>query len=151
MYQRGPTYEYSIKSFQRTGNGCGAYKYLIAQHAGRYKWVKILRDAITYVNEMIRDGATIYLLQAHIVKYREFYVDIENESEHVTEQVPNPRTQVQSLLDLIEGCTDPNICARVAAVSNEANGMQSDFELAVAHLLPACHVAAKAPKKRKNA
>ena len=147
----GTTYKASIKSFQRTGNGRGDYKALIAQHAGKDNWVKILQDANIYVNERKWHGTTSYLLQAHIEKFRECYVDIENESEHVTEQVPNPRTQVQSLLDLIEGCTDPNICARVAAVSNEANGMQSDFELAVAHLLPACHVAAKAPKKRKNA
>ena len=150
MYQRGPTYEYSIKSFQRTGNGCGAYKYLIAQHAGRYKWVKILRDAITYVNERKRDGATIYLLQAHIGKCRECYVDIKNESEHVIEQVPNPHTRVQILLNSIEGCTDPKICARVAAVSNYANGMQADFELDVAILFPACPVAANVAQKRNN-
>ena len=58
---------------------------------------------------------------------------------------------MQSLLDSIKGCTDPNICARVTAVSNEANRMQADFELAVAHLLPACPVASKVSKKRKNA
>ena len=48
---RGTSYEDSIKPFQRTGNGRGAYKALIAQHAGKDKWVKILRDAKTYVNE----------------------------------------------------------------------------------------------------
>ena len=36
-------------------------------------------------------------------------------------------------------------------MSNEANGMQADLELAVAHLLPACPVASKVSKKRKNA
>ena len=74
-------------------------------------------------------------------------MDIENASEHVTEYVPNPRTRVQSLLNSIEGCTDPKICDRVDVVSNEASGMQADFELAVAHLLSACPVAANVAKK----
>ena len=54
-------------------------------------------------------------------------MDIDNAYKHVTEQVPNPRRRVQSLLNSIEGCTNPKICARFAAVSNEANGMQADF------------------------
>ena len=62
-----------------------------------------------------------------------------------------PRTRVQSLLDLFEGCKDPNVCARVAAISNESNGMLDDFEAAVAHLIPVCPVAVKVGKKRKNA
>ena len=52
-------------------------------------------------------------------------------------------------MDSVEGCTDPKICARVAAISNEASGMMADFEKAVSHLLPACPVAAKVSKKRK--
>ena len=77
-------------------------------------------------------------------------MDSNNASEHVTEQVKNPRTRVQSLLNSIEGFTDPKICARVAAVSNDANGMQADFEWAVAHILTACPVSAKVSKKQKN-
>ena len=100
---------------------------MIGQHAGKDKWVKILRDAKTYVNERKWDGTTSYLLQSHIEKFRGCYVVIENASENVTEQVPDPHTRVQSLLNSIEGYTDPKICDRVAAVSNESNGMQADF------------------------
>ena len=78
-------------------------------------------------------------------------MDIENASGHVTEQAPNPRTRVQSLLNTIEGCTYPKICARVSAVLNEANGMHTGFKLAIFHILPACNVADKVAKKRKNA
>ena len=90
-------------------------------------------------------------MQEHIEKCRECYVDIENASKHLTEQVKNPRKRIQSLLDSIEGCTNPKICARFAVVSNEANGMKSDFELAVAHFLNGCLVADKVAKKQKNA
>ena len=124
---RGTTYEASIKPFQRTGNGRGAYKALITQYAGKDNWVKILWYTKTYVNERQWDETTSYLLQAHIEKFRECYVDFENTSEYVTEQMPNPCTRVRNLLDTIEGCTDPNICARVSAVSNESNRMQADF------------------------
>ena len=148
---RGTVYEASIKPFQRKAEGRKAYLALIAQHAGKDKWVKILRDAKTYVNEKKWDGTTGQLMQSHIEKCRECYVDIENAAEHIKEQIPAPRTRVQSLLDSIEGCKDPNVCARVAAISNEANGMLDNFEKAVAHLIPVCPVAAKVGKKRKNA
>ena len=65
--------------------------------------------------------------------------------------MPNLHTWLQSILDSIEGCINPNICARVAAVSNESNGMQADFELAVSNILPVCPIAVKVSKKRKNA
>ena len=48
---RGTTFDSSIKPFQRTGNGHGAYEALISQHDGKDKWIKILRDAKTYVNK----------------------------------------------------------------------------------------------------
>ena len=62
----GTTFEASIKPFQRTGNGHGAYEALISQHAGKDKWIKILRDAKTYFNERKWDGTTSYLLQSRI-------------------------------------------------------------------------------------
>ena len=54
-------------------------------------------------------------------------------------------------MDLLGGCTNPKIFARVAAISNESIGMLDDFEKSVAHLLPAFLVAEKVAKKIKNA
>ena len=51
----------------------------------------------------------------------------------------------------MDSCTNPKVCARLAAISNEALGMLNSFEDAVSHLLPACSVAAKVFKKRKGA
>ena len=90
-------------------------------------------------------------MQAHIERCRESYVDWETASLHVTDQVPIKRKRVQSLLDSMDGCTDPKVCARLAAISNEALGMISSFEDAFAHLLPPYPVAAKVSKKRKGA
>ena len=43
------------------------------------------------------------------------------------------------------------MCARAAAVSNEALGIIDNFELAVVHILPSCPVSVKLNNKRKNA
>ena len=51
----------------------------------------------------------------------------------------------------MDGWTDPKVCARLAAIYNEALGMINSFEDAVAHLLPAFPVAAKVFQKRKGA
>ena len=124
---RGTTFEASIKTFQRTGNGRGAYEALISQHAGKYKWIKIIHDAKTSVNKRKWDVTTSYLLQSHVENCRECYVDIENASEHITEQIPNARTRVQILLDSVEGCTDTKICAIVAAIYNKSSGILAGF------------------------
>ena len=63
---RRTTYDVSITSFQKTYNGRTAYLMVIAQHAGKDKWAKILRDYKTYVNERKWDGTTSPLLQSHI-------------------------------------------------------------------------------------
>jgi len=44
---------------------------------------EILRDAKTYVNEKKWDGTTGQLMQSHIEKCRECYVDIKNAAEHI--------------------------------------------------------------------
>ena len=44
-------------------------------------------------------GLPVTCCRHKLKKPREYYVDIENASEHVIEQVKNTRTQVQSLLD----------------------------------------------------
>ena len=70
---------------------------------------------------------------------------------HVPDQVPIKLTRVQSLLDSMDVCTDPKVCARLASISNEALGMLNIFKDAFAHLLPACPVTAKVFKKHKGA
>ena len=67
------------------------------------------------------------------------------------DQVHIKRTKVQSLLDSMDSCIDPKVCARLTAISNEALGIINRFEDAVSHLFQACPVAVKVYKKRKGA
>ena len=73
------------------------------------------------------DGTTATTIQAHIERCRESYVDCETASLHVPYQVPIERTRVQSLPDSMDGCTDPKVCAKLAAISNEVLDMLNVF------------------------
>ena len=148
---RGKLYEATINTFQRLADVRGSYLALIAQHAGRDKWISMMRTAKEYVNNRKWDRTTATTMQAHIKRCRESYFDWETASLHVPDQVPIERTTVQSLLDSMDGCNYPKVCARLAVISNESLGMLNSFEYAVAHLLPALPVAAKVFKKSKGA
>ena len=96
------------------------------------------------------DGTTTTTIQEHIERCRKSYVDWETASLHVPDQVLFKQTIVQSLLDSMDGCTDPKVCTILAAISNEALGIINSFEDDVAHLLPDCPVPTKVSKKRKG-
>ena len=48
----GTVYDATIKPFQRREYGCGSYLALIAEHAGRYKWIEIMH---THTYPLFRD------------------------------------------------------------------------------------------------
>ena len=100
---------------------------MIAQHAGKDKWIPVLRTAKEYVNSRKLDGTTTTTMHANIERCREYYVDWETASLHVPDQVPIKGTRVQSLIDSMDGCTDPKVCARLAAISNEYLGILNSF------------------------
>ena len=148
---RGTIYEASIKPFERRRDGRGAYLALIAQHAGKDKWLSIIDDAEKYINEKRWDGTASFTLQSHIERCRSAYVELETASQHVQFQLPNERTRVAKLLTSIENCCDPKVSARHAGISDDSNGMSQDFEKAAAYLLPVCPVAKRVGNKRKSA
>ena len=147
---RGTAYEATIKPFRMAHNGRGAYLALISQHAGKDTWDSVLRTAKDYINNRKWDGTPAITMEAHIEKCRSCYVDWETAAQHVPDQVPEARSRVKSLLDSMENCQDGKVAARVAYVSDERNGMMTNFENAATYLLPACPVAAKLSKKRKT-
>ena len=150
LHARGTTYEATIKPFRMAHNGRGAYLALISQHAGKDKWDTLLKTSKDYANNRKWDGTIAITMEAHIEKCRNFYVDWETSAQHVPDQVPEAQTRVKILLASMENCQDGKVAARVAYVSDERNGMMTNFENAVTYLLPACPIAAKLNKKRKS-
>ena len=147
---RGSTCEASIKPFALAQNGRGVYQFLMNQHAGKDKWQATLSNTRESVQQRKWNWTTSYSLENHVNKCINCYVECETAAKYIPDQVPNPETRVQNLLTSIEGCTDPKIAAASTAVRLEQNSMLNDWEKAITHLFPACLVATKARKKRKN-
>ena len=139
-----------FEPFQGTRDGRASYLALMDQQKWKDKWVVILIYIKSYVSERKWNGTTSHTLQSHVEQCRAAYVEIKTTSQNVTEKILNQRTRVKNFLNYVEGCTYPKVCAHVAVVSNEINGMSDNFELAVAHLLPAWPVADKIGSNRKN-
>ena len=110
----------------------------------------ILRYAKSYVIERKWNSTTSLTIQSHIERCFAAHFEIETASQHVTEKIPNQRTQVQNFLDSFEGCTDSKVCAHVSTVSTKINGTSDNFELALPQLLPAFPIAANIRSKRNN-
>ena len=51
------------------------------------------------------------------------------------------------MLDSVDDCKNPKVCADVSAISNIGPGMSTDFEKAAAFLLPTVGVVKKSNKR----
>ena len=89
---RGTINEATIKLFNRTHGRRGAYKALMAQNAGKDKWIFVLLYAKLYINSRKWNGNTNFTVQNHVERFCADYVDIETAAIHVPGQIPNQRT-----------------------------------------------------------
>jgi hypothetical protein len=92
-------------------------------------------------------GQSNFLLERHTQQHRNAYVSMTACAQHVDYQLPNEHTRVGYLIDSIEN-NDAGLQAALGAIRNDkvVGGMRSNFESAVAHLLPMDPVA-----KRRSA
>jgi hypothetical protein len=142
---RGMSYAASIKPFQRAKNGRGAFDAIINQYAGDVKWeseIKANKAAILHTIKW--KGQSNYSLERHAAQHWNSYVSLVACAEHVDYQLPNEHSRVGYLLDSIQN-NDPGLQAAMANVrsSKGTDGMRSDFEQTVAHIIPYCPVAKK--------
>ena len=152
---RGTTYAASIKPYQRRKDGRGAFKAIIAQHAGDDKWNAEIAKQDTLLHTQRWRGNGSFTLERHCNNHRNAFVQMEAASTHVPYQLPNGHTRVGYLLDSIE-TSDAELQAAMASIRQDKSedGLRSNFEAAVATLLPADPVAKKITKagdKRRNA
>ena len=59
-------YEATIKPFQRTYDGRGSYKALMAQHNYKDKWIVVFCDTGSYVNSRKWNGNTSFTFKNHV-------------------------------------------------------------------------------------
>lgn len=146
---RSSQYNSSIKPFQRTKDGRGAYRALVSQHAGKDKWEAELRLQEDRVMTRVWKGnVSSFTLEHYIQMHRQAFISMVQCADHVAFQIPNERTRVKHMIDNIQ-CSDPELLSLLALVKND-DALMSDFEAASTMILPACPVARKAKQAGKS-
>lgn len=133
---RSTIYAPTVKPFARTKNGRAAYLAMISSHAGQDKWEKMQKDKTKFLMNTKWNGRQ-YSLEKFTNLHRSSYVQLEEAQIHVNFQLPTEHTRVGYLLENLNN-NDPDLRAAIASVRINTNNMRSDFEAAVAFLLPVC-------------
>lgn len=141
---RTTSFAASIKPFQRSKNGRGAFLALVSQYAGEDKWRAELKKQDDLLHNRKWKGNTNLSLDRFISQHRNAFVSMTQCAEHVPFQLPNSLSRVNYLLDAIE-CNDHALQASIALVRNDdgPTGKMNDFEKTSSFLLPNCPVSKK--------
>ena len=137
-------YATSIKPFQRNRDGEAAWKALTSQHAGKDKWEAEIKKQEQLLHTRVWKGQSNFSLEHFISQHRNAYVSMSACAKHVQYQLPNEHSRVGFPIDAIQ-CADAGLQAAMASVKtdNGPNGLQSNFERAISHLLPYDPIAKK--------
>jgi hypothetical protein len=95
-------YSASIKPFQRTRNGRGAWLALVSQYAGEAKWRAKLKIAEELLLNRKWKGQDNFPLERFVAQHRSAFVSMTECAEHVQHQLPHEITRVTYILDGIE-------------------------------------------------
>ena len=148
----GTQYASTIAPFKRTKNGRAALQALKAQFAGRAHWDKEVKLMTDFIHGSKFTGNIGFTLHAFLAKHRASYHTLQRCADHVQVELPNERSRVGYLLDNID-CSDRDVVTALSHIRMDdgAAGMRSDFERAVAFLLPTDPVKKKRGGTKRNA
>jgi hypothetical protein len=134
---RVTSYAPTIKPYQRSKQGREAWRSLVNQYAGEDKWQAELKRQDELLHNRVWKGQINLSLEKSIAQHHNAFVSIRQCAEHVNFQLPNERTRVSYLLDVIQ-CNDTGLQAAMAQVRTDAgvNGKMNDFEATASYLLP---------------
>ena len=133
---RGTVYAPTIKPYSRRKDGRAAWEAMVSSHAGKDKWEQLQKEKLSILMTTKWNGRQ-YSLEKFTGIHRSAYVQLEEAAIHVNFQLPTAYSRVGFLLDNIIS-SDPDLRAALASVRIDQNGMRSDFEKAVAFILPVC-------------
>lgn len=147
---RSTVYAASIKPFQRTKNGRGAFAAMLSQYAGEDKWRALIKESEDLMHRQRWKGQqSNYSLEKFIGQHRAAFVNLTQCADHVNYQLPNEISRVTYLLDGLE-CMHPPLQASMALVRHDPVGKMNDFEATASFLLPHDPVATRRTNDRKR-
>ena len=88
----GTSYAVSIKPFQRSKNGWGAWVALANQYAGRDKWEAEIKCQDNLLHTRVWKGQSTFPLEGFIAQHRNAFVSMQQCVEHVKYQLSNSHT-----------------------------------------------------------
>ena len=130
---RGSSVESTIKTFNRTQNGRGAYLALIDHHAGESKYRTILKKRMNLLQNIKWNGRN-YSLEKHVSNHRQAVDDLNDCATHITVTAPDQSQRVEYLIDSIN-CADSTLQASIGLIRSNVNNMREDFETAANALI----------------
>ena len=86
---QGSQYAASIKPYQRTKDGNGAWKALTSQYAGKDKWEAEIKKQEQLLHTHVWKGQSNFLLKHFISQHCNAYVSMSACAEHIQYQLPN--------------------------------------------------------------
>ena len=131
---RGTIYASTVKPYSRKKDGRSAWKSMVSSHAGTDKWEQLQKDRSKFMMNTKWNGRN-YSLEKFTGIHRSSYISLQEAAAHINFQLPTDHTRVGYLIDNIVNA-DPDLRAAIASVRIDTNGMRSNFETAVAFLLP---------------
>ena len=144
---RGTKYTASIAPFKRAKDGRGAFLALKAQHCGAAMWESEIKTQLDFLMNRKFTGGSSTTLATFLSMHRTAFTQLQRCHEMVPCQIPDDRARVGYLIDNID-CDDHDVRAALAAIKLQDPGMRTDFEQAVAFLLPVDPVTIKKRNKR---
>ena len=124
----------AVKPYTKRKDGRAAFLSLVASHAGKDKWEKLVKDRTRFLMNTKWNGRT-YSLDKFINLHRTSYVQLVEASQYVDFQLPSEHTRVTYLLDSITN-NDADIRAALGSIRINTDNMRNDFEQAATCLLP---------------
>ena len=124
----------------------GAWNALMTQYAGCDKWEAEIKHQDNLLHTHQWKGQSNFPLEGFIAQHQNAFVSMQQCAVHVEYQLPNEHTCVGYLLEGIV-CPGPGLQAAMASIQtdDEPTGMQNDFKVAVAHILPYDPITKKRP------
>ena len=131
---RSTTYSSTVKGFSRSRDGRGAWLAIVTTHAGKDKWEQLQTDNTKWLINTKWSG-TNSSLEKFCNLHRTKFVNLQEAANHVDFQLPTSHTRVGYLIQNIEN-DDADLRAAIANVRQDVKSSRSNFENAVAVLLP---------------
>jgi hypothetical protein len=132
---RSTSYSASIKPFQRTKDGRGAWIALVSQITGTDKWEAEIKRQEQLQHMRVWKGQSNFSIEKFVSQHRYVFVSMQACAQHVQYQLPNEHSRVGFLLDEIQ-CSDAGLQAAMASVRTD-NGPQ-ECGTTLKPLLPIC-------------